>query len=285
MPCFFAIWCRARKRVDDSVAALLATGRTLVMGVLNMTPDSFSGDGLLARPRDVVRTIDQLMAEGADIIDIGGESTRPGADPVDVAEERRRMLPAVRAAVVAGAVVSIDTRKAEVASAARDAGACIVNDVSGLHDPEMASIAAQAGAWLVLMHNGGVDATDDPLPEIAADLAELASSAEAQGVPREKLIVDPGLGFGKTWRTNLRVVRDLQALGATGLPVLVGPSRKATISRILGVAPDDRLEGTLALVATCITNGARLVRVHDVREAVRAVRMTDALMRARGGRA
>jgi dihydropteroate synthase len=269
--------------VADSVADLLATGRTLVMGVLNVTPDSFSGDGLLHRPDDVAKTIERLLSEGVDIIDIGGESTRPGAHPVDAVEERRRVIPAIRAAVDAGALGSSEAKKDEVAHAALAAGACIVNDVSGLSDPSMPATAAEASAWLVLMHSHGVESPDDPLPEIVRDLDELASAALQAGVPREKLVVDPGLGFAKNWRVNLRIVRNLSALTVLDLPILVGPSRKGTISRVLGVAPDDRLEGTLALVTACIANGARLVRVHDVREAVRVVRMTDALVQARRG--
>jgi dihydropteroate synthase len=248
------------------------------MGVLNVTPDSFTGDGLLNRPDEIPRMLDAMHAGGADMVDIGGESTRPGFLPVSAEEELHRVLPAIEAAVARGISVSIDTRKAVVAREALRAGAVMVNDVSGLADGEMATVAAEFGAWLVLMHNQRLNQDIDPMPPILEGLERLAARAVDAGVKPSRLIVDPGLGFGKNWRLNLQVVRDLHRLRSLGYPILVGPSRKGTISKVLGVPADDRLEGTLALVTLCIAGGASLVRVHDILPCVRAARITDALL-------
>lgn len=189
------------------------------------------------------------------------------------------MLPALRSASRAGATVSIDTRKAQVARAAVMEGAQIINDVSGLQDPEMTAVAAYTKSYLVVLHNAPIDAGVDPAQQVARDLSVSIERALRDGVSEAQLIIDPGLGFGKAWRENLALVRDLNVLTALGLPILVGPSRKATISKVLGVDRDDRLEGSLALVSVCIANGADIVRVHDTGAMKRAARMTDALVR------
>lgn len=247
------------------------------MGILNVTPDSFSGDGLHGEPDQAVRRGRDMVEQGAAIIDVGGESTRPGHAPVSAAEEAERVLPVVSALVALGVTVSVDTRKAPVAQAAVRAGACIVNDVSAGADPDMLPMVADSTAHLVLVHGDRVPPGASAARAVTADLRRRMQSAIQFGIPRERLWVDPGLGFGKTWRTNLWIVRDLRELCYLGVPILVGPSRKRTIGRVLGGGPEDRLEGGLALAALSRMNGASVVRMHDVRAAVRALRMTDAL--------
>jgi dihydropteroate synthase len=249
------------------------------MGVLNVTPDSFTGDGLLRTQIALSDRLTALQVSGADVIDIGGESTRPGFIPVAVEEELRRVLPAVQAATSAGLLVSIDTRKASVAREAVAAGAHIVNDVSGLSDPEMVDVVAETGVSLVVVHARPVDADRDVLSTVLRDLSDTIDGVIRAGVSHDHVIIDPGFGFGKTWQQNLVLMRDLARLRELGLPVLIGPSRKGTISRVLGVVVDDRLEGTLALVTLCIAAGVDMVRVHDVTQVRRAAIMTDALVR------
>jgi dihydropteroate synthase len=273
----------------DARGHVLATGsRCLVMGVVNATPDSFSDGGRHLDPRAAVRHGLALAAEGADVIDVGGESTRPGAGYVDAAIELARVIPVVEElSRGAGVPISVDTRKAVVARAALDAGAAMVNDVSaGRDDPDLLKVVAEAGVPLVLMHMRGTPATmqddpryDDVVAEVEAFLAARCAAAEAAGVAPEQLVVDPGIGFGKRDEHNYALLGGLARLTRPGHPVLVGVSRKGFIGRALGVGADQRLEGTEAAVAWVVERGARIVRVHDVAPIRRIVRMTEALMR------
>jgi dihydropteroate synthase len=322
------------------------------VGIVNCSPDSFAGDGRAAAAGAVAHGL-RLANEGADVLDVGGESTRPGADPVAETEELRRVLPVVEALAAPGGVaVSVDTSKAAVAAAALDAGASIVNDVRALlADPRMAEVVASHGAWAMLMDNrlaprpvprptrdgGGagqapaarVGAGDGPKPAgadgrtghtgrsdaspgpralggfaprvpddgrgggivtaVAEWLAVRVGAAVAAGIARDRIVVDPGLGFGKTPRQSLVLLRDLGEIrchpALAGLPLLVGPSRKGFIGHVLGLPVEERLEGTLAAVALAVAGGADLVRVHDVRAAVRCARLADAVVRGAAGRA
>ena len=272
--------------------------RTYLMGVVNVTPDSFSRDGILTAPDFVEAAVELalgMVADGADILDIGGESTRPGADPVAAAEELRRVVPVIAALAARTEVpVSIDTSKAEVAAAALDAGAAMVNDVWGLgRDPALAPLLARRGAPVVLVHNRGGQANvdtrlggrylgtayDDLLEDVAGELAALASAAEAAGIAADQIILDPGIGFGKTVAQSLELVDRLDRFRALGHPILIGPSRKSFIGYTLDLPPEERLEGTAAAVAIGIARGADMVRVHDVRAMARVARMTDAILR------
>lgn len=250
------------------------------MGVLNVTPDSFSGDGIYRAPEQVARAAHAMEVGGADLVDIGGESTRPGYTSVAPDEEIERVLPALEAVRSAVRVpISVDTSKAQVARRALAAGARFVNDVSGLRDPEMANAVAEVGAGIVLVHNGSPDDGTDLLAFVAAGLELQAGSAVVAGVPRERIMIDPGLGMGKGWRENFEIIRRLGELRALGFPILIGPSRKGMIGRVLHANVHDRVEGTIALVTLCIAAGADVVRVHDVPAMARAARMTDALVR------
>ncbi|HEY4633075.1 MAG TPA: dihydropteroate synthase [Candidatus Limnocylindrales bacterium] len=260
------------------------------MGILNVTPDSFSGDGLLAGgqlPSEVaaeaaVAAARRMVAEGADLLDIGGESTRPGHDPVDIAEEIARVVPVIAAvrATLPDLPISVDTSKAAVAEAAIGAGADLLNDVWGTSPGSpMAAIAAAAGLPLVVMHNRAEPHYDRVLPEIVADLSAAIERAVAAGVDPDRLIVDPGFGFGKTPDHNIEILRGLAGLRVLGRPVLLGTSRKSTLGRILGLPVDERLEATLATTALGIAAGVDIVRVHDVRANVRAARTADAVVR------
>jgi dihydropteroate synthase len=250
------------------------------MGVINMTPDSFSHDGLLSSGEDVALRAETLVSAGADILDIGGESTRPGYSPVSVEEELQRVIPAIRAVRRRLAVpLSVDTSKAEVARAALDEGVDIVNDVSGLSDPGMAPLVAGAGAYLVLVDSSRVGAGEDVIKAIVANLRTLLTRTEASGVRHERVLVDPGFGFGKSWRQNLELIRRLGELRSLATPVLVGPSRKGTIARVLGGAVDDRLEGTAALATLAVAGGTDILRVHDVAAMARVARIADRLSR------
>ena len=255
--------------------------RTYVMGVINVTPDSFSGDGLGGNVDAAVKLALRFQEEGADFIDIGAESTRPGHQPVPVSEELDRLIPPLEAVAASVSIpISIDTWKSDVARAALENGACIINDVWGLKaDPALAYVAAEYGAGMILMHNQRGHHYNDLMEDIAAGLTQSIDIALSAGVLRENLVIDPGVGFGKTADHNLELLRDLRQLKSLGLPVLVGTSRKSTIGRILGLPPEQRLEGTAATVALAIASGADIVRVHDVREMVRVCRMTDAIVR------
>ena len=265
------------------------------MGVVNVTPDSFSGDGL-AHDLDAAIALGVAQQEaGVDIIDVGGESTRPpgavygaGAETLSVQEELHRVLPVIRGLrerLLQKIPISIDTYKAQVAREAVVAGASMINDVWALKaDPTMAQVAAETGVPLLLMHNRRGTDYDDLLEEIVADLGRSVEQAVAAGVARERIIVDPGFGFGKTPAQNLELLRRLDRFkAALGLPVMVGTSRKSTIGIVLGgLPPQERLEGTAATVALAIARGADMVRVHDVPEMLRVVRMSDAIVRGWG---
>jgi dihydropteroate synthase len=261
--------------------------RTFVMGILNVTPDSFSGDGLLRDADPVAAAVElarRMVDEGADLLDIGGESTRPGHAPVDAAEEIGRVIPILAAVsdALPGIPLSIDTTKVVVAEAALAAGADLLNDVwgSGI-DPAMAELAASAGVPLLVMHNRAEARYDDVVREVVDDLRAALARAEHAGVPPSDLIVDPGIGFGKTADHNVTVLRHLGALRSLRRPILLGTSRKSTLGRILDLPPEDRLEATLATTALGIAAGIDIVRVHDVRANVRAARVSDAIVRGR----
>jgi dihydropteroate synthase len=270
------------------------------MGILNATPDSFSGDGLWAGAAGLEKAVAQarqMVADGADILDIGGESTRPGSVPVSAEEELARVVPVIAAVRTAVSVpISVDTYRASVAAAALDAGADWVNDVWGLHmDPDMAALVVTRGCPVVLMHNRskpkdvsqearlggrfvGVQ-YDDLLADISSELLESVDLALAAGVQPEQIILDPGAGFGKTVPQNLQLINELDQIKGLGYPVLLGPSRKSFIGYTLDAPPEERVEGTAAAVAIGIDRGADIVRVHDVRAMARVARMTDALVR------
>ena len=255
--------------------------RTYVMGIINVTPDSFSGDGLAGDNSAVVRQALRFQEEGADILDIGAESSRPGHDKVSLDEELARLIPALEA--VAGKVrlpISVDTYKAAVARRAVDAGASIINDVWGLKvEPELAKVAAETGAGLVLMHNQKGTKYRDLVPDVVSDLQASVDTALKAGVSQEAIIVDPGIGFGKTSEHNLAFLAGLDALKAIECPILVGTSRKSTLGLLLDLPADQRVEATAATVSLAIAGGADLVRVHDVKEMVRVSRVTDAVVR------
>ncbi len=255
--------------------------RTYVMGVINVTPDSFSGDGLAGDVSALVEQALRFQGERADILDIGAESTRPGHDKVSLDEELARLMPALEA--VAGEVslpISVDTYKAEVARLAVDAGATIINDIWGLKaEPELAKVAAESGAGLVLMHNQKGTRYTDLVPDVVASLQTSVKTAIEAGVPQENIIIDPGIGFGKTPDQNLAVLAGLPALKVVGCPILVGTSRKSTLGRLLDLPADQRIEATAATVSLAIAGGTDLVRVHDVKEMARVCRVTDAVVR------
>ena len=260
--------------------------KTYVMGVINVTPDSFSGDGV---GRDVGAAVElalKFQAWGADIVDVGGESTRPASiyrdsQPTSADEEMSRVVPVIEALRSPLDVpISIDTYKASVAAEAVEAGAAMINDVSALgRDPEMALVAADTGVPVVLMHSQSHTRYDDLVPDIIAALERSVDAAVDAGIALEKIVVDPGIGFGKTAEHNLEIIRRLDEFSALGRPVLIGMSRKSTIGYVLDLPLDDRVEGTAATVALSIANGVDIVRVHDVREMVRVARMTDAIVR------
>ena len=252
--------------------------RTYVMGIVNVTPDSFSGDGLGQDVEAAVAQGMRMAGEGADMLDVGGESTRPGHVPVSAAEEISRTEAVVRRlARDAGVPVSIDTYKQDVAEVGVAAGATILNDVWGLtRSPAIADLAARHGCGLVVMHNqDGTEYAGDLMQEIKRFLAESAARAIAAGVPRANVIVDPGIGFGKTAEQNWEVMRRFVELKELGHPILVGTSRKSFIGKLLDLPVTERLEGTTATVVGAVLRGADIVRVHDVREMVRAVRVAD----------
>jgi len=259
----------------------LAWGRrTYLMGILNVTPDSFSGDGRFCSVEAVVLAGERMVADGADVLDVGGESTRPGHTPVSTEEELERVIPVIQALNKRVSVpISVDTTKAAVAREATCVGATIINDVSGLRDPHMLRVAAATDASLVLVHHGGAERRDNLTSVVRTALRERIESALRAGVQQDQLMVDPGFGFGKNWLDNFELIRNLSELKHLGLPVLVGPSRKGMIGKVLGAAPGDRLEGTIALTALCISAGADVIRVHDVRELKQAAVLLDALAR------
>lgn len=255
--------------------------RTLVMGILNVTPDSFSDGGRHFNLETALQRALQMTAEGADIIDVGGESTRPGSVPVTAEEEAGRVIPVIAAIRSATSVpVSVDTSKAAVAEAALAAGAGMLNDVwGGTKDPEMLNLAARANVPVCLMHNRVEAIYTDVAGEVAAELSGSARAALAAGVKKENIILDPGIGFGKTPQHNLQLLKRLQEITGLGYPVLLGVSRKSVIGKVLDLPVDSRLEGTAATVAYGIMRGVKISRVHDVLAMKRVIRMTEALLK------
>jgi dihydropteroate synthase len=260
--------------------------RTFVMGILNATPDSFSGDGLLKARDDAreaaVALARRMVAEGADILDVGGESSRPGHAPVDAADEMARVVPVIAALreALPGVPLSIDTTKPAVAEAALRAGAHLVNDVWGVaEDDGLARVAAAHGVPLVVMHNRAEARYSALLAEVVADLQRALERAVRAGVPPDRLIIDPGFGFGKTPAHNLALLAGLGVLRSLGRPVLLGTSRKSTLGKVLDLPPDERVEATVATTVLGVAAGVDMVRVHDVGPNVRAARMADAIVR------
>lgn len=265
--------------------------RTLIMGIVNVTPDSFSDGGQFLDSEKAIAQGLRLADEGADIIDIGGESTRPGSESVSPNEELKRVIPVIEGLAEKIEIpISIDTCKSEVAKKAIESGASMINDISAARfDPKIADTAKEYEAPLALMHMKGTPKNmqenptyDSVMGEIKEFLNERVGFAVTKGVPRQNILVDPGIGFGKTLEHNYEIIRNLGELKEMDMPILVGPSRKSFIGKTLDLPVEERLEGTLAAVTMCIMNGADIVRVHDVKEVVRAVRMTDAICRIRG---
>ncbi len=268
----------------------LGGGRTRIMGILNRTENSFYGGSRVFSEEACLLRAEQMLAQGADILDIGAESTRPGADPVPEDLERERLVPVVRELRQRHpeAVISVDTTKASVGEACLEAGVDILNDISGLgFDPDVAKVAARWKAPLVLMHMKGIPRTMQENPEYGNLMEEIREYFEerlalavSRGCPESQVILDPGLGFGKRDCHNLQILREISRFRSFGIPLLIGHSRKSTIGRVLGLSqPEERLEGTLALSAWCAAQEVDILRVHDVRENLRAVRMIEAVMR------
>jgi dihydropteroate synthase len=280
-PRVFSEWCFSEGKLDLSTPA--------VMGIMNFTPDSFFDGGELTSVDVALNRARLLLMEGARILDVGGESTRPGADPVSVKEELERVLPFIRQASKAGSgPLSIDTRRAAVAREALRSGAQIVNDVSGLrHDPGLAKVVAEVGAGLVLSHMRGTPATmselaeyGDVAEEVTQELGASLSLALDAGIPKERIVVDPGIGFSKTGGQSLDLLRNLASLQVLGCPIMVGPSRKSFIGEVTGLPPTERLPGTLAACVLAFSWGARIFRVHDVAPIVQGLSVTQAIFGA-----
>ncbi len=274
----YSIRCRKKK--------LLLGKRTLLMGVLNVTPDSFSDGGLFFDKEKAISHGLRMMEEGADIIDIGGESTRPGSKPLELEEELRRVIPIIES--LAGRIdapISIDTYKSEVAKRAIEAGAEIINDISGLHfDPDLARVAAKEDTPLILMHMRGIPETmqknihyDSLFSEMLQYLKDSVRRAESAGVDSQQIIVDPGIGFGKTIEDNLLIIKNLHEFRILGKPILLGTSRKTFIGKILNAKPGERLEGTISSIAIGALNGAHIIRAHDVLQTKRGIAVADAI--------
>ena len=266
---------------------------TGIMGIINVTPDSFSDGGKYANVEAAVMRAKQMVADGADIIDIGGESSRPGAEPITANEECRRVIPVVQALAEQFQIpISVDTYKSKVAREALSAGACVINDITALHgDPNMCQIIADAHAGVILMHMQGVPATMQKAPtyqnvvaEVHAWLTEVASQAVDRGIDSSRIMIDPGIGFGKTFDHNLEILRHLMQFRGLGYPMLVGVSRKKFIGRILDLPVHQREEGTAATVAWSIINGANVVRVHDVAKMKQVAQVIDTICRTKPDR-
>jgi dihydropteroate synthase len=273
------IWHTSRRAIDLSSPVL--------MGILNVTPDSFSDGGRFFDSDSALRRVEELERQGADVIDVGGESTRPGSLPVNEDEEMRRVIPVIEAAADrSGVALSVDTTKSNVARSALAAGAEIINDISGLRfDPGLGRLAAESGAGLVLMHMRGQPRTmqddihyDDLVQDIAEELGASLAAALAAGCRPEQLVVDPGIGFGKTARQSLALINEIDRFARLGYPVLIGPSRKSFIGKTLGLEMDERLEATLAACVVALMRGARIFRVHDVQAVRRALDMAEAII-------
>ncbi len=264
------------------------SSRTYLMGVLNVTPDSFSDGGRFSDPKKAITQALLMAEQGADIIDVGGESSRPGADPVSAEEELARVLPVIQELVKEiDLPLSIDTCKSQVARGALEAGAAMINDISALRfDPQMRRVAKDYDVPVVLMHIKGTpkNMQENPLygnviKEISDYLAQSLEMAREVGIDEDKLVVDPGIGFGKKAEHNLEIVKNLKALAHLGKPILIGLSRKSFIGKVLDLPLEERLEGSLAALAVAIVNGANILRVHDVKESKRVARMVDSILR------
>ena len=274
-----------RDSAPEALSALLALNRPLVMGILNVTPDSFSDGGKFFDADAAIGKAAAMASDGADILDIGGESTRPygGAKPVSADEERKRLLPVLPAAVKFGLPISIDSNKSTVAAWALDQGAAIVNDVWGLQrDPEMAKLIAARGVPVIIMHNrDAADAAIDIVADVASFFARSLDIASQAGIARDKIVLDPGIGFGKTPEQSIACIARLGEFARFGLPLLVGASRKRFISSVTPSQPDERIGGSIASHLEAVRSGAAIVRVHDVAETVQALRITAAIEAAR----
>jgi len=264
--------------------------RTFIMGILNVTPDSFYDGGKFSNLDEAVKRGTKMAEEGADVIDIGGESTRPRSEPISLEEELSRVIPVIeRLSKEIEVPLSIDTYKSEVVRKALDCGASMINDISALRfDPEMKKIAAEYKVPIVLMHIKGTPKNmqddpyyDDVMKEISSYLKESITIAKDAGIEEDKIIIDPGIGFGKRLEDNLNILKNLSILKTLEKPILVGPSRKSFIGKVLDLPPEERLEGSLGALAVAIFNGANLVRVHDVKESLRVAELVDAI-RKRG---
>lgn len=267
------------------------SARTQIMAILNITPDSFSGDGLLAKRASlpgVIKYAQGLAAQGADIIDVGGESSRPGAKSISVKEELKRTIPVIEKLSASIRIpVSIDTYKPEVARRALNAGASVVNDITGLRNPRMIKIIARSSARVVIMHMKGMPRNMQKNPEYESLIGEIIrylqaaiNRAEAGGINKKRVIIDPGIGFGKTIRHNLEILQRLEEFKILGCPILVGTSRKSFIGQVLNLPnPKERLIPTIATLAVAIMKGANILRVHDVKSAVQAARITEAVIK------
>jgi dihydropteroate synthase len=276
---------RDEKKSPDRLARLLALGRPIVMGVLNVTPDSFSDGGRFLDPKTAIDQARRMIAEGADVLDIGAESTRPygGALAVSIAEEMRRLAPVLPAVVALGVPVSIDTMKAEVAAWALAAGAAIVNDVWGLQrDGELARVVAQHAVPVIIMHNReAADPSIDIIADICAFFSHSLDIAARAGIARQNIVLDPGIGFGKTPEQSLTAIARLPELKSFGLPLLVGASRKRFIDTVSPAPPDQRLGGSIAAHLLAVAGGAAIIRTHDVAETAQALRVAAAIGSAR----
>ena len=253
---------------------------TYIMGILNVTPDSFSDGGKYNDSDEAIRHAEEMIRDGADLIDVGGESTRPGHIQVTDEEEIRRVVPVIRALKSRFDIpVSVDTYKSRVAQAALDAGADLVNDIWGLkYDPEMAGVIAKSGAACCLMHNRTEAVYQEYLTDFLSDMRECVRLAEEAGIPKDKIILDPGVGFGKTYEMNLEIISRLDILHELGLPVLLGTSRKSVIGLTLDLPPQEREEGTLVTTVWAVQKRCAFVRVHDVKKNRRAIQMAEALL-------
>lgn len=276
-------------KLNFSKRSLDLSSRTHLMGILNVTPDSFSDGGQFFKYDDAVKQGIKMAQEGADIIDVGGESTRPGSDPITIEEELSRVIPVIAALSKETDIpISIDTYKSQVAEKALDAGAEMINDISALRfDPQMKKIAAEYQVPIVLMHIKGTPKNmqenpyyDDVVEEITKYLKESIQMGEDAGVQKENIIIDPGIGFGKRLEDNLNILKNLKKFFILNCPILVGPSRKSFIGKILGLPVEERLEGSLASLAVVILNGANIVRVHDVKESKRVAGLVDTILKA-----
>jgi dihydropteroate synthase len=276
---------RQHARPPDWLARLLALGRPIVMGVLNVTPDSFSDGGRFLDPTAALEQARQMVTQGADILDIGAESTRPygGAQPVPSAEEMRRLFPILPAAVMLGVPVSIDTMKSAVAKWALEAGAAMVNDVWGLQgDTELARTIAESAVPVIIMHNReAADPAIDIMADMSAFFGRSLEIAAQAGIARQNIVLDPGIGFGKTAEQSLTAIARLGELKSFGLPLLVGASRKRFIDKVSPAPPDERLGGSIAAHLLAVSGGAAIIRTHDVAETVQALRVATAIRSAR----